>query len=74
MNENPLQTIANRLGFMAYMFVMSGGRPDYSGLFGQAGLDSLESRAHEIESPHALRDTVPVEVLQERERAATSGY
>ena len=74
MNDNPIQTFANRLGFMAYMFVMSGGRPDWSGLFGQAGLDSLESREHELESPHPLRDTVPVEVLQDRERAATSGY
>ncbi|MEX1254423.1 MAG: hypothetical protein WEE64_08780 [Dehalococcoidia bacterium] len=70
MERNTFQEAADRLGLMAYMFVMSGGRPDWQMLTLQAPQEVLEAQGTAGDLRGLLETTVPLEVGREHEDAA----
>jgi hypothetical protein len=68
MERNTFQEAADRLGLMAYMFVMSGGRPDWQMLTLRAPEDVSDRTLGDLRG--LLEATVPLEVGREHEDAA----
>ncbi len=68
MQRNVFQEMADQLGWMAYLFVMSGGRPDLSLLTLRPPADPPEEQGEDLRK--LLDTTVPLEVGREREDAA----
>ena len=70
MERNTFQEAADRLGLMAYMFVMSGGRPDWQMLTLQAPEELPDPQRPTGDLRGLLESTVPLEVGREHEDAA----
>ena len=70
MTQNPLRATFDRLGFFAYTLAVSGGRPDWSLLFGVTRRGAEQGGRSSTQHPFA--DTVPFDIDKEREKVA--GY
>jgi hypothetical protein len=70
MERNTFQEAADRLGLMAYLFVMSGGRPDLQMLTLQAPEELAEPQGATGDLRGLLDSTVPLEVGRKHEDAA----
>ena len=67
---NPIRTVADRLGLFAYSFAVTGGRPDWSLLFGERAKQVAAAASQAALHQDPFADTVPLDPEREREKVA----
>jgi len=71
--DSAIRSAADRLGFIAYAFLVSGGRPDWNVILGEPARDEDRGDRVEAQTPQdPFSDTVPFDPGHKHEKVA--GY
>jgi hypothetical protein len=70
--DSALRSVADRLGFIAYALLVSGGRPDWNVILGQPGDEDSGGDRVEARTPQdAFTDTVPYDASRRPENVGS---